>query len=243
MKNPRLESLGRRMREYHQVHPWRLSDQGLFIPHSYQNMSPDDLSYWDDVGFILNGRRFIVWWRHPRHVYAGSIEDMAWQEAGEGPQDNWVFEGGRTLYKRVGKSGRRKKVSGYTCGQPSEAQAQYYAQLRDIEARLTREGIDLVVRPSWTWKRLSWAMGVELVAPLEVRNVTELAQVAQLARQLVLQQTTLAERFPDAVYDRSCWLHEQEAQMRSVLEAKVASSLPGQDVGPQEGHEQEVRHG
>lgn len=34
MKNPRLERLRRKMREYHRHHLWRL-DGGLFIPHTY----------------------------------------------------------------------------------------------------------------------------------------------------------------------------------------------------------------
>lgn len=45
MKNPHYEHLGRRMREYHRSHAWRLSEGGLFIPHSYQEMGPDSLSY------------------------------------------------------------------------------------------------------------------------------------------------------------------------------------------------------
>lgn len=52
-------------------------------------------------------------------------------------------------------------------------------------------------------------MGIELVAPVEVRNEQELAQLADLARQLVIGQTTLAERFPGAVYGQSDWLREQ----------------------------------
>ena len=54
MKQPHLEFLARRMREYHRHHPWRLSVGGLYIPHSYENMTPASLSYWDDVGFILH---------------------------------------------------------------------------------------------------------------------------------------------------------------------------------------------
>ena len=38
MKNPHYESLGRRMREYHRTHQWRLSEGGLYIPHAYWNM-------------------------------------------------------------------------------------------------------------------------------------------------------------------------------------------------------------
>lgn len=212
MKNPHYESLGRRMLAYHRAHPWRLSEGGLYIPHDYSNMTPESLSYWDDVGFILNGRRFMVWWQHPRYLYWHRIESLAWEEAGDGPRDDWLFEGGTTNYKRVGKSGKRKKVSSYTSRSPSEAQRQHYEKLVQIEKRLTKEGIDLEVRPLWKWERLTWAMGVSLVAPLEVRNEQEVAEVAQLARKLVLRQTTLEQEFPDFVYNRASWLEDQRRE-------------------------------
>ena len=109
MKNPYYEHLGRRMREYHRTHPWRLSEGGLYIPHAYSDVGPQSLSYWDDVGFILNGRRIIVWWQHPRHIYANAIESMAWEEAGEGPCDEWLLEGGTKNYK-MGSSQKTEKI-------------------------------------------------------------------------------------------------------------------------------------
>jgi len=209
MKNPHYEFLGRRMREYHRQHPWRLSDSGLYIPHAYSDMGPESLSYRDDVGFILNGRRVIVWWQHPRAIYRDAISSLAQKEVGDGPQDDWLFEGATKKYKMVGKSGGRKKLSSYTSRAIPEAQQQHYANLRQIKERLTADGIDLEVRPSWTWERLSWAMGVSLVAPLEVRSEQEVAEVARLARKLILRETTLAQEFPDFVYDRASWLRDQ----------------------------------
>ena len=208
MKNARLELLGRLQRQYHQNHPWRLSQGGLYIPHSYADMTPESLSWWDDVGFILNGRRIIVWWQHPRHVYANAIANLAWQEAGDGPRDNWLTEGGTKNYRKVGRS--RKKLVSYTSRQPSQEQSQHYDLLRNIEKRLSADGIDSDVAVSWKWERLTWAMGVSLVAPLEVRNEGELASVAHLARQLILGKTTLAAEFPGYLYGRSDWLREQE---------------------------------
>ena len=52
-------------------------------------------------------------------------------------------------------------------------------------------------------------MGVSLVAPLEVRNEKELAEVARLARALILQKASLAHEFPGFVYDKASWLREQ----------------------------------
>ena len=70
-------------------------------------------------------------------------------------------------------------------------------------------GQEKSVKPSRRWERLSWAMGVSLVAPLDVRNEKEVATVAQLARDLILRKTTLDQEFPGFVYDRSSWLRDQ----------------------------------
>lgn len=207
MKIVRLERLRRLQHQYHQFHPWRLSHGGLYIPHSYANMTPDSLSFWDDVGFILNGRRVIVWWQHPRHVYANALDEKSWLNAGDGPQDNWLTEGGKKNYRRVGRS--RKKLVSYTSREPSAEQKQHYDLLRDILQRLTAEGIDLDVSISWKWERLTWAMGVSLVAPLDVRNEGDLTLVAILARRLILGQTTLEAEFPGYSYGRTDWLREQ----------------------------------
>jgi hypothetical protein len=171
-------------------------------------MTPESLSWWDDVGFILNRRRIIVWWQHPRYVYTNAIEDQAWQQAGDGPQDNWLTEGGTKNYRKVGKS--RKKLVSYTSREPSPAQRQHYDLLRDIEKRLRADGIDFEVSVSWKWERLTWAMGVSLVAPLDVRNECELASVANLARHLILGKTTLEAEFPGYRYGWDNWLREQE---------------------------------
>ncbi len=207
MKNARLEHFGRMQRQYHRCHPWRLSQGGLHIPHSYTGIEPDSLSWWDDVGFNLNKRPVIVWWLHPRQVYADALNRQTWQEAGEGPHDNWLTKGCTKNYRRVGTS--RKRVISHTSRQPSQAQQKYYARLWDIRKRLTTEGIDLEVSATWTRERLVWATGVNLVAPLEVRNEIELASVALLARRLILGQTTLKAEFPGYRYSRVDWLREQ----------------------------------
>jgi len=208
MKNPKQEQLKLMQRQYHRCNQWRLRMSGLYIPHSYAETKPDSLSWWDDVGFILNGRRIIVWWQHPRHIYAGALEKLSWQEAGDSPHDNWLTAGSTKNYKPVGAS--RKKIVSYTSRQPSEAQSQYYDKLRIIRQRLTGEGIDLDVAPSCKFERLNWAMGISLVAPMEVRNENELAMLAMLAKRLLLRQTTLEAEFPGYRYSRAGWVREQE---------------------------------
>lgn len=212
MKQPRLEFLARRMREHHRHHPWRLSAGGLYVPHTYDHKTSDTLSYWDDVGFILNGRRFMVWWHHPRDVYANAIESLAWErlqaERGDQPDADWLFDGATKHFRMVGKSKRRKKFSSYTSRQPSDEQRAYYARLNAIEAEIRQTGIELTIQPSWTWRRYTCFMGVDIVAPLEVRNEQEVAQLADLVRQLAKRQTTLTERFGDKAYGKADWLSD-----------------------------------
>ena len=208
MKNAKFEKFGRMQREYHRHHPWRLSQGGLFITSSYKETKPDSLSWWDDVGFILSGRRVIVWWQHPRLIYLDAIGDQAREKAGENPGDDWLLDGSTANYRRVGNS--RKRIVSYTCRQPSQEQQTYYDNLRDIRERLSRDGIDFEATISWKRERLSWAMGVSLIAPLEVRNETELPVVAKLARRLMLGQTTLEAEFPGYRYGKTDWLREQD---------------------------------
>lgn len=210
MKDQRQERLGRLQREYHRNHPWRLGPGGLFVPHSYAEVKQDALSWWDDVGFILNRRRVIVWWRHPRHVYRDAIEELAQEQAGEFPFDDWLTQGAIPNYRKVGRS--RKKIVSYTCRPPSEASRAYFQHLQAMEQELSAQGIDCDVHPSSKRKRLSWATGLELVAPLEVRNEQELAVVADLARSLLLGRTTLEREFADYCYDKAIWLSEAAAR-------------------------------
>ncbi len=210
MKIPHLEAMRRSQREYHRSHPWRLSEGGLYIPHSYADMTPESLSSWDDVGFILNRRRVIVWWQHPRNVYSEALWDAVYKAVGDGPIDNWLTEGGTKNYKRVGRS--RKKLVSTTLREPSPAKQAHYALLRSTFERLSDEGVEHSVTVSWKPKRLWWAMGVNIVAPLEVRNEKDLAELASLAKRLIKGQTDLKSEFPDYRYTRQDWRREREMQ-------------------------------
>ena len=70
-------------------------------------------------------------------------------------------------------------------------------------------------------------MAVSLVAPLEVRSATDAAQVAKLARSLVLQQTSLDERFANAAYGKADWLRDQAvlAAQRNAHRSEVTTCL------------------
>ena len=204
MKNPKQEHFRRMMRQYHRHHPWRL-EGGFFIPHLYPK--PRSLSWWDDIGFILNGRRIMVWWVHPRMVYMDAINDLAWKEAGDPPaRSTDMFVPGEKQWKKLGRS--RKKVASYLCRPTPDSLQDYYAKLRAIESRMEVEGIDLVVRPSILVKRLAWCTGVELCIPFDVRTDEDVRALAGLARRLLKNETTLNDEFPVYEYGRTEWLAE-----------------------------------
>jgi hypothetical protein len=197
------------MREYHRTHSWSGASDGFRIQHSFDHMGPNSLSWWDDVEFVRNGRRIIVSWQHPRAAYAQAVSELASALAGQAPpRERLKFRSTRN-YCLVGKSGRRKKLASYTPLPPSEEQLQYDARLRNIENRLTSEGIDLDIAPSWSWWRLPWAMNVKLISPAEVRCRNDQISVAGMARRLIERQTTIHSEFPAFSYGRSDWIKDQ----------------------------------
>lgn len=214
MKNHKQESKRQRVRQYHRNHLWRLSSGGLFIPHAYSE--PRELSWWDDVGFILNGRRVMVWWVHPRMKYADAIEDAAWAEAGEPPGAiNDSFDSGLCTkqYMRQGRS--RKKVVAYRVPPTASDAAEYLGRLESIQNRIEAEGIDMVIRPSIVIKMLDWCIGIELCTPHEVRNEKDLLSLINITRQILVGRSSLAlasSISDDYRYDRKQWLAETGAR-------------------------------
>jgi hypothetical protein len=207
MKQYHLEAMRRAQKHYHRANPWRLSAGGLYVPHAYWDMTPQSLSYWDDVGFIMNGRRVIVWWQHPRYVYQEAIWDQVWIEVGEGPHDNWLTDG-VTENSKPGRIARYRRTA-TTRQTTSPARVAYYERLNSAFVRMSAQGIDCDVSVACKRNRLWWATGLSLVAPLDVRNEAELASVASLAKRLIRQETTLEREFPGYCYGRQHWLAEQ----------------------------------
>lgn len=206
MKIKRLERMRDLQRAYHRKCQWVMKD-GIYAPHSYAETPTDALSWCDDVGLILGDRRVMVWWVHPRQRYADEIEEQAWTEAGEPPHEGGLFDNAKPNYKRVGCS--RKKIVSYT-RQPARGELRrYYDKLSDIMKRLQHDGIDFEVTPNWRRERLAWAIGVSLVAPLEVRSEGELKNIADLARHLLRNEITLEQEFRDYRYGKDQWLAER----------------------------------
>jgi hypothetical protein len=190
--------------------------------------------WWDDCQIIVNHRRVMIWWVHPRFRYRNAIEDAAWAAVGEAPERNvdWLADlRSRPIRKKVGKS--RSRIVGYEQGEADAEHRAYYDRLHAEEDRLAAEGIDLLVRPSVSRRTLDWCSGLELCLPVEVRNVAELKAMAEIGRHLFKGEITVDQLFPDEEYGRVQWLAEQDKReargpfSQQVLSMPLAVKLAG----------------
>lgn len=210
MKNRQCELRRRLAREYHRNAPIHQFVQGVLVRHDYCELAPDELSWWDDTQFILGRMRVAVSWRHPRHVY----KDMIGRAADEATQHLYdkiegdLFDEAERTYRKLGRS--RKKVVSYTMV-PCPGQDEWYEALQAEEIRLSKEANYTVV-PSIKVEQLAWCRFVEIVAPLEVRNIAELQQLAYLVRRILKQETTLVREFPGYVYGKEQWVADGLAE-------------------------------
>lgn len=216
VKNRHYERRLRQMRQYHKHHPWRL-DGGLFIPHIYPRTRK--LSWSDDVGFILNRRRVMVWWRHPRCVYRDAIEQSAFDRVPLPTTPRDFALPSKKIWRKMDRS-RMKAVSEMRRDWPHDWTS-YFDEVNRLEDELMETGIDLDVRPSMRIELLNWAVGVNLVAPVEVVTKDDIRSLAALARRLVKRETTIETEFPGYVYGRLQWLAESELRLSHYAQQLV----------------------
>lgn len=204
MKNRHFEFCRRSTRQYHRNKRGDQFDRGIRVRHDYGGMDPNGLSWWDDVQFIRGGMRITVAWRHPRQVFQDMIEEAAMKASLHLYEkiNGDFFDAGEKSYKRLGRS--RKKVAYYTMKDIPGKQA-WLSALSTEEVRLSEEAEFLVV-PSFKVQMNIWCRFVEIVAPVEVRNVDELRRLADLVRRILLGATTLEREFPGYVYSKAQWV-------------------------------------
>lgn len=181
------------------------------------------MSWWDDVGFVLNGRRVLVFWRHPRCVYRDAIEAKAMADV---PQPSTFgvldacFDEGSASTKQWRKLGRsRKKVVSTTLQGPTEEWRTYFDAVRKRESELEDTGINFDVTPSVRIGWCSTATTIDLVAPFEVRSETDVRTLAAFAKRLLKREVALADEWPGYRYGRETWL--AESGVRSGVEQRL----------------------
>ena len=217
MKNKKYEQLRKDQKLYHRRKQWRLRFGNYYIPHAYSEHTEDRLTYWDDVGFILNGRRVIVWIQHPRMVMSDEISDRARIAAGPAPDLDldWLFDKSTANYKKVGAS--RKKVVTYTMPKFSAESKSHFHAEREIEKAMSEDGIDFEVKTSMKAEWLDWAVGVSLVAPVEIRCEKDAIAVAQQVKRILKGESTLEKEFTPSVYGKEHWLTDYAFQESKSL--------------------------
>jgi hypothetical protein len=204
------------MREFDRHHPLKL-DSGLYIPHKYPVEHRDTkLSWWDDVGFVLNGRRVLVFWRHPRCVYRDAIEAKAMDDvpapSGLSVMDTSLLgnDAGTKQWRRLGHS--RKKVVATTLHAPTEAWWAFYEAVHKRVSELEFAGIDFDINPSARVGWCSTATTTDLIAPIEVRSEIDVRALAAFAKRLLKREVVLAEEWPGYRYGRAAWLADSDVR-------------------------------
>lgn len=203
MKNQRIEKTRAGMRTHNRNTPWNLI-AGLYIPHTYAH-SPN-ASEWDDVGLIINRRKVMVWWVHPRKKYLDAIEEQAMRDAGPMPDEDIFGEPIEKHWKKVGRS--RKTLIACGMSKSSDRLSTYFKRVNAIEGQLRAEGINHTVRASISARWYRWGVGINLCLPVEVRNIEELRHLAELAERLLRRECTISEIFPDYIYRQEDWIRE-----------------------------------
>ena len=219
MKNTSLERLRIQARQYHRHHPWALEEGGIHSRHAYQ---PERvLSWWGDYGFVLNGRRVMIWWVHPRMKYADEINDCAWKEAGPPPAESDGLLDTKTIWRKVGRS--RKKILAHQSSPTPDAWRTYYDRLSHHEAHLRNEGITFEVTPSIRVQTFNWCTGIDFCVPMETRNHNEVRALVLLTKAILKRETTLAEAFSSYQYGLTDWLAESADREKDRTMANVNS--------------------
>lgn len=212
MKNPLFELRRRQLREYHKSHPWDRLINGMRIYHVYGGEYTKPLTWWDDVGFVRNKYKVMVWWIHPRMAYRDEVENLAndvcpYPDEGVDFCGEWLSKKNAN-YVKVGKS--RKKVISYSSPgpRPRPSVKEWLDQLQAAEEKILTEG-DVVAKPSFKVETLGWCRGVSICAPMEVHSHDDLKTLTEMVKRILNGETTIASEFPGYVYTKENWNAEK----------------------------------
>lgn len=203
-KNKHYEAKFRGQRLYG-ARPNQQLTNGIVVMHYYGG-EPKPLSWWDDTGFNLNRRRVMIWWTHPRMNFEDTISDKAYENVPYPANLENRFQDSEKIFKYVGKSGKRKKLSGFRCNTAPDKRT-WYDALKAEEARL-KQVTDIVITPHYTVDIKDWCRGVSICCPLEVRGIPDLHILCNLVKKLLKGETTLDKEFPNYKYTKEDWAKE-----------------------------------
>lgn len=200
----------RKLQKQYGSKPNQKFDEGIIVRHVYSDRdSSDTRSWWDDTGFNLNGVRVSIWWIHPRMAYTDAISEIAHTNVPIDYEDTDLFSSSTKLYKKVGKSGKRKKICAYQMKNTNDAQRHaWYERLTAEEERLKAES-STTVTPYMKVEALDWCRGVSLCVPIEVHGIPDLHKLCELVKKVLKGDTTIAKEFPGYKYTKDDWIAEE----------------------------------
>lgn len=204
MKNPYQEKLKIAAKIFHRNNRGERLTNGLIVRHLYDEANTAKLSWWDDVGFILNDYLVQVSWVHPRLAFKDKAELAAHEKVAHIDIGADCFANSEPNYVKVGKS--RKKIISHTL--KGELISSDWRQAYDQAYAETLEGASFQITPFIIVEWTPHSRFVELCAPIEVKNEQHLMVLASLVRKLLKRETTLEQEFPRYVYTKDNWVEE-----------------------------------
>ncbi|MGZ5780868.1 MAG: hypothetical protein ACXWIN_07930 [Burkholderiaceae bacterium] len=207
MKNRHVEQLKRSAKLSNRTSRTLRFQNGIAVHHHYDEENPKKISWWDDVAFVLNDYLVNVAWTHPRYVYKDKFEELADDVCVNlrSSQSLNILAKTTPNYRKVGKS--RKKIDTYN--RIFEQDDEYYDAIFKEEKRIARDPNNgIVITPSVTAEWTKWSRFVRICAPIEVRGVKDLHELARLTKRLLKRETTLQREFPGYTYSQKDWITE-----------------------------------
>lgn len=207
MKNKHREQLKQRAKLYHRNSRGQHFENGVLVRHMYDIENPQKFSWWDDVTFILNDYRVNVAWIHPRYAYSNKVEEIAHAacEHLESPSMLDFMAESSPNYRKVGKS--RKKIVSYT--NTFEITDAYFEALDAEKNRIANDlGNKIVIAPTISTEWTNCSRFVSICAPIEVRGVVDLRELATLTKRILRRETSLEREFPGYLYSQRNWTAE-----------------------------------
>ncbi|MDI1308924.1 MAG: hypothetical protein PSV17_05765 [Methylotenera sp.] len=205
MKNTYQEKLKRSAKNFHKNSRGEHFSNGLIVRHQYDEENMTKLSWWDDVGFILNSYLVQVYWIHPRTAYRDKAEKETHKKIAhlESGIDDYLNTA-EPNYVKVGTS--RKKIISHTLNGPLLS-SDWTAAFDATYAEIIHDANYQIV-PFIKTKWMAHSRFVKLCAPIEVRNEQDLKIVANLVKKLLKRETTLEKEFPGYVYTKDNWISD-----------------------------------
>lgn len=215
MKNTYQESLRKQAKMYHRNERGSVFTNGLLIKHSYEYASKTNLSWWDDVDFVLNNYRVSVEWIHPRQDYLDHVESESHKSLEHMNIDLLNGMVTSTTYLKLGKS--RKKAILHKVEYPSD----FSHYNKAYEATFEKISLSSIYK-SRPYIKTHWeknAYAVKICAPTEILGVDDLVQLVNLVKKLIKRQTTIDLEFSDYLYTNKQSmqdkLHQKQLSVKS----------------------------